>query len=208
MFTPFLTLLVLLHLIAQPVPQTVRLFDGKTFAGWEGDTLNTWRIEDGALVGGSLTKEVPHNSFLCTTRSFGNFRLRLRFKLVGSKGFINAGIQFHSRRLTNPDYEMTGYQADLGAGFWASLYDESRRNKTLTAPDKAIVGRVLKPNDWNNYEIRTENGHIQLWLNGTQTVDYTEPDKSIPQSGLIGLQIHGGGAAQISYKDILLDELP
>ena len=30
-----------------------KLFDGKTFKGWEGDTL-TWRIQDGMLVGGSL----------------------------------------------------------------------------------------------------------------------------------------------------------
>ena len=34
----------------KPVP----LFDGKDFAGWEGDTEKTWRIEDGAIVGGSL----------------------------------------------------------------------------------------------------------------------------------------------------------
>src|SRR5262245_41540543 len=25
------------------------LFDGKTLAGWEGDTKNTWRVEDGAI---------------------------------------------------------------------------------------------------------------------------------------------------------------
>ncbi|HXH99281.1 MAG TPA: hypothetical protein VNI52_03355 [Sphingobacteriaceae bacterium] len=35
------------------------LFDGKTFIGWQGDIHHTWRIEDGALVGGSLTEKVP-----------------------------------------------------------------------------------------------------------------------------------------------------
>jgi hypothetical protein len=38
-----------------------------------------------------------------------------------------------------PSYEMIGYQADLGDKYWASLYDESRRNKTLTGPDSATV---------------------------------------------------------------------
>ena len=30
----------------KPVP----LFDGKTLAGWEGDTEKTWKVEDGAIV--------------------------------------------------------------------------------------------------------------------------------------------------------------
>lgn len=44
-------------------------------------------------------------------------------------------------------------------------------------------------------------------INGHQTVDYTEPDANIPQSGLIGLQIHGGGKAQVEFKDIFITEL-
>ncbi|RCR69838.1 3-keto-disaccharide hydrolase [Larkinella punicea] len=193
--------------IARSPQKAVRLFDGKTFRGWEGDTLKTWRIRDGALVGGSLTETVPHNDFLCTTRPYANFILRVKFKLLGTDGFINTGVQFRSKRLTNPAYEMTGYQADLGKGYWASLYDESRRNKTLIAPDSMLVKKILKPNDWNDYEIRAENRRIRLYLNGKQTVDYTEPDRTIPQEGLIGLQIHGGGKAEVHFKDLFLEEL-
>ncbi|MEM9673269.1 MAG: DUF1080 domain-containing protein [Bacteroidota bacterium] len=187
---------------------TKELFDGKTFQGWEGDTNHTWQIEDGALVGGSLTETVPHNDFLVTTRTYEDFVLRLKFKLLGDEGFINAGIQFHSQRLDEPAYEMIGYQADLGKDYWASLYDESRRRKTLAAPDSALVTKLLKPNEWNDYEIRTQDGRIQLRLNGELTVDYTESDENIPQSGYIGLQIHGGGKAKVFYRDMVLEELP
>ncbi len=127
--------------------------------------------------------------------------MRLKFKITGTEGFINAGVQFHSKRSTNPDNEMIGYQADLGDGFWASLYNESRRNKTLATPDSVLVSQILKRESWNDYEVRTKNGHIQIFLNGKQTVNYMEPDKSIPQKGLIGLQIHGGGKAQVFYKE-------
>ncbi|MHC5076457.1 MAG: hypothetical protein ACYTFM_08515, partial [Planctomycetota bacterium] len=41
----------------------VPMFDGKTFNGWEGD-LNWFRIEDEAIVAGTLEKEVPLNFFL------------------------------------------------------------------------------------------------------------------------------------------------
>lgn len=185
----------------------VALFDGKTFRGWEGDTVKTWKIENGSIAGGSLEENVPHNEFLCTRKQYSNFILKVTFKLTGHEGFINTGVQFHSIRLQNPAYEMTGYQADLGDKYWASLYDESRRNKTLIAPDSALIEKIVKRNDWNNYEVHSRNGHIQLFLNGTKTVDYTEPDKSIPQKGLIGLQIHGGGKAKVFYKDIIIEEL-
>ena len=207
LFFTFIGCALLVGFIARSPQKAVPLFDGKSFRGWEGDTLKTWRIRDGALVGGSLTETVPHNDFLCTTRPYANFILRVKFKLLGTQGFINTGVQFRSKRLTNPAYEMTGYQADLGKGYWASLYDESRRNKTLIAPDSMLVKKILKPNDWNDYEIRAENRRIRLYLNGKQTVDYTEPDQSIPQEGLIGLQIHGGGKAEVHYKDLFLEEL-
>jgi hypothetical protein len=192
---------------ADPSAKPTALFDGRTFRGWEGDTSRIWRIREGALVGGSLTKMVEHNDFLCTTRPYANFMLTLRWKLTGT-GFVNGGVQLRSQRLANPAYEMTGYQADLGKGYWGSLYDESRRNKTLVQADSSLIKRILRPNDWNEYKIRCEGPRIRLWLNGQPTVDYVETDPTIPQSGLIGLQIHGGGRAEASYKDIVLEELP
>lgn len=186
----------------------VSLSDGKTFHGWEGDLKTTWRIQDGAFVGGSLTEKVPHNEFICTERSYTNFVLRLKFKLVGSGDFNNGGVQVRSKRISNPPYEMSGYQADMGDGWWGSLYDESRRNKVLVKADPKLIEEILKRDDWNDYEIRCEGRRIRISLNGHQTVDYTEPDSSIPQRGLIGLQIHGGGPAEASYKEITLEELP
>ncbi|MGV3639173.1 MAG: 3-keto-disaccharide hydrolase [Adhaeribacter sp.] len=191
-----------------PKAKSIHLFDGKTFKGWEGDTLHTWRIRDGALVGGSLTEKVPHNEFLSTTKSYSNYVLKLKFKLSGHEGFINGGVQFHSQRISQPAYEMRGYQADIGKGYWGSLYDESRRNKLLATADPEKIRRLLRPGDWNDYEVHTQGRRIRIVLNGEQTVDYTETDESIPQSGLIAFQIHGGGKAEVHYKDIVLQTLP
>lgn len=188
--------------------ERTRLSDGKSFQGWEGDTGKTWRLVDGAFVGGSLQETVPHNEFLCTTRTYKNFDLRLQAKLVGSTGFVNGGVQFRSRRIQNPPYEVSGYQADMGEGYWGSLYDESRRNKALVQPEKALVDRVLKKEDWNDYRIRCEGPRVRIWLNGALTVDYTEPDDQIAQSGVIGVQVHGMGKTEASYREITIEELP
>ncbi len=202
---------LILAATAAPFPaKPVSLWDGKTFAGWDGDTKTTWRIEDGCIVGGSLTKTIPRNQFLATTHSYRDFVVRLRFKLSGDskKHFVNSGVQFRSQRVPN-DTEMTGYQADLGdPEWWGCIYDESRRNKVLARSDIAAVNRVLRRGDWNEYMIRAEGRRMRVYLNGQLTVDYTEPDRSIPQEGRIGLQIHGGGPAEVRFKDITIEELP
>ncbi len=183
-----------------------KLFDGKTLDGWEGDKA-TWRIEDGAIIGGSLEKTVPRNEFLCTTKSYGDFELKVKFKLVGDKKDANAGVQFRTKRIPK-HHEVSGYQADIGQGYWGALYDESRRNKVLVAPEKAVIEKIVKHDDWNDYVIRCEGPRIRLWLNGTLTVDFTEKDDKIERTGIIGLQIHGGAKAKAYYKDIVIDELP
>jgi hypothetical protein len=191
---------------AAPVP----IFDGKSFDGWEGDTTKTWRIVDGCFVGGSLTEKVVRNEFLATKKRYRNFELTLKFKLTGTEGFVNSGVQFRSVRIDKPANEMSGYQADIGdPGWWGCLYDESRRNKVIAKSDMAKVGPVVKKNDWNEYKIRCEGPRVQLWLNGVQTVDYTETDPEIAKlDGHIAVQIHGGAKAEVAFKDIAIEELP
>jgi hypothetical protein len=182
------------------------LFDGKSFEGWEGETEKTFRIQNGAVVGGSLSAKVPRNEFLCTRKSYQNFVLRLKFKLLGTGA--NAGVQIRSKRIPN-HHEVIGYQADMGdPEWWGCLYDESRRKKVLAKAHLDAVNKVLKRNDWNEYLIRCEGKRVQLSINGVQTVDYVEPDDSIEQSGVICLQIHGGPPSEAWYKNVSIEELP
>src|SRR5688572_9039633 len=118
----------------------VAIFDGKTFEGWEGN-LNILRVQDGAIVGGSLKEQIARNEFLCTKKTYGDFELRLKVKLLGEGA--NAGIQFRTKRIPN-HHEVSGYQADMGEGWWGALYDESRRNKVLLGPDQAKMKAIVK----------------------------------------------------------------
>lgn len=181
-----------------------RLFDGQATTGWDGD-MTVFRLEQQAVVGGQLKERIPHNYFLRHEGDFKDFELRLQFKLLGEK--TNAGIQIRSQRI--PDHhEMIGYQADLGGRYWGALYDESRRRKVLAGPDLDKLMPLLKKDDWNDYRIRCEGPRIQLWINGLQTVDYTETDKAIPLHGHIALQIHGGPPGEAWYRHIRIKKLP
>jgi hypothetical protein len=183
----------------------ISIFDGKTLNGWEGNT-NNWRVEDGSIVAGWIERKQPHNEFLATKREFGDFELRVQYKLEGTNGFVNGGVQFWSQRVPN-NFEVSGYQADLGADTDGNLYDESRRNRNLVAADKETREKALRPGDWNDYRVRAEGPHIQLWLNGVKTVDYTESDETIPRHGMIALQIHGGAYTRVQYRNLVLEEL-
>ena len=194
-------------LFAAEVGKAVALFDGKSFAGWDGDTKKTFRIQEGSIVGGSMSAAVPRNEFLCTTRDYTNFVLRVEFKLLGGPK-ANGGVQIRTKRIPN-HHEVSGYQADMGdPSWWGCLYDESRRNKVLAKSDIEAVNKVLKREDWNQYEIRCEGKRIQITLNGLQTVDYTEADPAIPSSGIIAVQIHGGPPSEAWYRNIMIEELP
>lgn len=177
------------------------LFDGAGLIGWQGDE-SLWIVEDGAIVGRS--PGIDYNDFLATERSYGDFILRFEIWLLDNSG--NSGVQFRSERVPG-ETEMIGYQADVGPTYWASLYDESRRRKTLAAPEEETLKRALKPNEWNAYEIHAEGPRIALKLNGVTTVDYTETDAAIPLTGRIALQIHSGPPMEVRFRGIQIREL-
>ena len=203
--TLLLVLLTAAALRAAPAP----LFDGQSLAGWEGD-LKWWRVQDGALTGGSTTEKIPHNYFLATTRSFQNFDLRLQLKLTGdlATGQINSGVQIRSLRVPGST-EMSGYQIDAGEKWWGKLYDESRRRKVIAEPlDNRAVTAAIRPGDWQDYRILAEGPRIRSWINGVPALDYTEAEPGIAQDGRIAIQIHSGGLALVQVRSATIEELP
>jgi putative heme-binding domain-containing protein len=207
---PLLALLVALAVLPAQGAESRSLFDGRTLTGWgtiEKDA-RWWKVEDGVIAGGSLTENVPHNTFLSTTERFENFELVLEIRIRGAGGFINSGIQIRSVRVPQ-SAEMSGYQVDAGAGWWGKLYDESRRNKVIAEPlDAKALAEVVKPDDWNIYRIRAEGPTIRSWINGVQTLDFTESDAKIPRDGQIGIQVHGGGKALVEVRNVSITPLP
>jgi putative heme-binding domain-containing protein len=186
------------------------LFDGGSLAGWDvqAGEEKWWRAADGTIVGGSLEENVPHNTFVATKDSFGNFDLVFRIRLRGAGGFVNSGIQIRSERVPG-SHEMKGYQVDVGPGWWGKLYDESRRGKVIGEPqDPAALAAAVKEDDWNEYRIRAEGPAIRSWINGVPALDYVERDVAIPLTGRIGIQVHGGGKALVEVKDIRIESLP
>ncbi len=197
-----------LVLTACAFAERVSLFDGKSLDGWEINPGEEkwWRVQDGAITGGSLEENIPHNTFLASKKRYANFDLRFRILLVKGEGFMNSGMQVRSKR---DGTEMAGYQVDAGIGYWGDLYDEHRRNRKIAgAADPEALKAAVKDWDWNEYRILCEGPRIRSWINGVATLDFTETEPRIPLEGLLGIQTHGGGKVLVQVKDITIEELP
>jgi type 1 glutamine amidotransferase len=175
------------------------LFNGKDLTGWQGDK-KLWIVEKGMLIGRS--PGIRHNDFLATTKTYGDFVLRFQIRLIGGKG--NSGVQFRSKRVPN-SHEVSGYQADVGGGWWGTLYDEARRNRALARPKPEAL-KAVQRDGWNDYEVRAVGSRITLTINGVRMADYKEPDPKIARSGIIAPQIHGGGPLEVQFRNLRIKE--
>ena len=167
-------------------------FNGKDLTGWDG-AQGLWKVENGEIVGRS--PGIKKNEFLKSHMTAGEFRLRVKVKLVPNAG--NSGIQFRSEAL--PDGEMRGPQADVGAGWWGKLYEENARGLICDKSGEPFV----KVDDWNDYEVIAAGSRIRTFINGHACVDLDDP--SGPRRGIFAFQIHAGGPMEVRFKDLRLE---
>lgn len=175
-----------------------RLFDGKTLEGWDGDP-QIWSVKDGEIVGATEGVKMTDNSFLISKKTYGNFILRTDVKLRNH----NSGIQFRSERL--PNWVAKGLQADMAEGnWWGSIYDEKGKRGTIVNGWKGKAETVVKPNDWNQYEVLCDGDLIQLRVNGLLTAELHDTSAT---TGILGLQVHRGPAMEVRFRNIRIKEL-
>jgi hypothetical protein len=149
-------------LFAAEPGKAVSLFDGKTLAGWDG-SADIFRIEDGAIVGGSLKAPVARNEFLVSEKEYGDFILELEIKADES---LNSGVQIRSHcfdhattydrgneQIKIPAGRVHGYQIEIdpsSRAYSGGLYDEGRRGWLQNLKDKVDVPSI-NPRDLSRH---------------------------------------------------------
>ena len=194
------------------------LFDGQTLDGWiQKNGAATYRVEDGTIVG--KTNEGSPNSFLCTTKDYGDFELEFEVKVDDQ---LNSGVQIRSTTAPQPEGKegygrVNGPQVEIEASLEKGaesgyIYGEATGRGWLTPEDKLIPHKVFKDGQWNHFRVVAKGPRIQTWINGEQISDLTDEEiyKTHP-TGFIGLQVHGirkgTGPYEVAWKNIKLKEL-
>jgi hypothetical protein len=176
-------------------------FNGKNLDGWEG-LLKYWSVKDGALVG--YTPEDPrHNTFLCSKKKYSDFELKFKIRLKDGVG--NSGVQIRSKILDPEKFTVSGPQADIGQGYWGSLYGEAFGGMMKQSPP-ALVKKVVRQKDFNDYAIKCVGKHVTIKINGETMVDGDFP--KMPDEGIIAWQLHAGfKSMEVTFKDVEFKDL-
>ena len=123
----------------------VKIFDGKTLTGWEGDK-KYWKVENGNIVG-EITPAtlLKTNSFLIWRGGKpADFELTLEFK-ISRNG--NSGINYRSVEVENVPHALKGYQADIdGAINYTGQNYEERKRTTLAYRGEIVQVNALQKN--------------------------------------------------------------
>lgn len=184
------------------------LFNGKDLTGWEQKNGKaTYEAKDGCIVGTSAPNSA--NSFLCTTKDYGDFELEFEVKVDAA---LNSGVQIRSQSSSGyQNGRVHGYQVEIAVGGYnGGIYDEARRGKFLNAEQQptAEIRTLVKDNEWAKYRVVCKGDRIETWVNDVKVTDLKD---DMTERGFIALQVHGVGnrtePLRASWRNIRLKEL-
>ena len=193
----------------------VKLFDGRSFAGWKGLVADPprrakmtaeelrkaqaeadasmrahWRVEDGRLVFDGAGES------LCTAKDYGDFELLVDW-MIGPHG--DSGLYLRG----SPQVQVWD-PADHPEGS-GGLYNNQK------GPNKPAVAADNPAGSWNTFRVIMLGERVTVYLNDTSVVDsvvlenYWERDQPIYATGQIELQAHGN---LLWFRNIYLREIP
>jgi hypothetical protein len=215
------------------------IFDGKTLNGWHASAKTghsaasqhksggRWVVEDGAIVG---SQDIPGNGgILLTDEKFGDYEVVLE---MNNDFGPDSGLFLRSTE------DGTAYQAMIdyhGGGNLMGVYGEgglggkpSVLNFSFTDKVTVIIPRTNAPvplpvlpeswpyfwrhGQWNELRARIVNNPptVTTWINGVKFMEWTETEKRHPDTGSIGLQVHGGGDSTkqfVRYRNVRIKRL-
>ncbi|MEY2704147.1 MAG: hypothetical protein RL407_209 [Bacteroidota bacterium] len=205
----------------------ISLFDGKTFAGWKkyggGEVGKAWKIENGELYLDASNKagwQTGDGGDIVTVEEFENFHFKYEWKIAPNG---NSGVIFLVHE--SPEYPypwQTGPEMQVldNAGHPDAKIISHRAGDLY---DLIVSSQeTVKPaGEWNQAEIRINQGKLDFFLNGVNIVSTQlfTPEwealiakskfKNMPgfgkyKKGKISLQDHGD---VVHYRNLMIKKL-
>jgi len=172
----------------------VPLFDGNSLEGWRKLTESSerwgkWEVVEGNIVGDQYPE--GKGGLFVTTTAFQDFELYAEVKAdypIDTGLFLRVQPNVLSYQVTidyRPEGEVGAIYCPGGGGF-------------LQHKPQGVD--LWKSDDFNRVRVKISGqpAHIQVWINGTALVDFqdslVEGKPRVPESGFIGIQVHGGAS--------------
>lgn len=187
------------------------LFNGKDLSGWkvQNGKMDVWKAEHGMIV---VTGK--GGGWLMTEKEYGDFELRLEFKIPKAG---NSGVALRAPLVGSPTY--LGMEIQILDDPWY-LNPKNYKNLKKTQLTGSIYDVVppskeaLKPvGEWNTFHITAKGRQITIELNDTKIIDANldqYKDRATTHPGLLrakghlGLQSHDG---RIEFRNLYVKPL-
>ncbi len=182
-------------LVGQEVPPTPALppiFNGRDLTGWKAPAEPHWKVVDGILVGENDAEK--KGSMLFTEKSYGDVIVEGEVRWQGE---IDSGFMLRAPEVQVQIGVSRSLKRDMTCSFYVGNYPEEAQAKR--------AGELLKPGEWNQIRVRAKGDTFTVWLNGEQVSQFVSPKYADPAP--IGLQIHGGLAMKVEFRDLRALEL-
>ena len=121
---------------------------------------------------------------------------------------MHSGIAFWGRIAPerNDPFTYAGHLVMFPSGW--GMYDLYGRAGALGV-DGAPAKKVGKQHDWNQLEILAQGNRVRLVVNGTEVIDWRDPEPDKIHEAPIGLQLHSNREPQeVQFKDLELTTFP
>jgi 3-keto-disaccharide hydrolase len=181
---------------AAACPKCVRIFDGKTWDGWEHDPVN-WSILDGAMRAFG-----PGSRSAFTKADYGDFRLIVTSRMSPVNN-DHLGVLFWGPR---PEPGSVAYTKNIQVQPPHGAMWDYYENKAL---QREVIGPFSRDfESWKVMEILAdfETGSLRVAVDGVEISRYKDANPSRLSKGPIAMQKHGAGGSE--YKDIFVEANP
>jgi hypothetical protein len=201
----------------------VPLFNGEDFAGWdvpEGDNGH-WRVVDG-VIDYDAGSEAPGDKNLWTTREYGDFILKLDWRIKQTSGLYDVPIVLQDGNyLPGPDgkpltikrpnadsgiYLRGSSKAQINIWCWPIGSGEvyGYRHSASTSPEvrAGVTPRINADRpvgEWNTFTIVMQGDRLTVIENDQMVLENAQLPE-VPDRGRLALQHHGGVNKDGSFK--------
>lgn len=166
----------------------ISLFDGVSLFGWDVADGPNWHVEDHCLVADS-----GDPGLLTTPFDFDDFELRCDFHLAAGG---NSGVFLRT--------------ADDARSPATDTYELNICDSHESHPTGSLVARYVAEDvppvegEWHTFRVRCEGSRVQVWLDDSAIVDFTDDSDNARATGKIGLQMNGG---RIAFRNVFVKTL-
>jgi hypothetical protein len=168
----------------------IKLFNGKSLAGWHSENNAIWTVENGSLINGQ-----SGDGWLRSDQIYGDFVLEIDFR--NSPGG-NSGVFFRATKESK-----AGDPPNPAEGYELQINNEDPKWATGSIED--VIQRISPvtraPNKWHTYVLEVRGDHISATLDEQKLLDGYDAKY---KSGYLGLQHHQNMKIEFRHIQIKL----